>query len=88
MGQQTAGGARVVPAAEATASSCSSSSAVVFTPVVPIDHVADDRESGAASSARYREEGQECVSAPPERPMRSIVKCGKGHYVLCAGRWR
>jgi hypothetical protein len=68
MGRRTAGGARVVPAAEATASSCSSSSAVVFTPVVPIDHVAEDRDSGAASSARYREEGQECVSHLPSAP--------------------
>jgi hypothetical protein len=68
MGQRTAGSARVVPAAEAEASSCSSSSAVIFTPVVPVDHVADDRESGAASSARYREEGQECVSHLPSAP--------------------
>jgi hypothetical protein len=62
MGRRTAGGARVVPAAEATASSCSSSSAVVFTPVVPIDHVADDRDSGATSSARFRDDVQEYVS--------------------------
>ena len=68
MDQQTTGGTRVVPAAEAYASSCSSSSAVFFTPIVPIDHVADDRESGAASSARFREEGQEYVSHLPSAP--------------------
>jgi hypothetical protein len=68
MGQRTAGGSRVVPVAEAKESSCSSSSAVVFTPVVPIDHVADDRESGGTSSARYREEGQEYVSHLPSAP--------------------
>ena len=58
MGRRNAGGTRVVPAAEATTSSCSSSSADVFAPVVPIDHVAYDRDSGATYSARYREEGQ------------------------------
>ena len=56
--------ARVVPTAVPTASTCSSDSAVVFTPVVPVDHVADDRQSGAASSARCREDGQEYVSQP------------------------
>ena len=54
--------ARVVPTAEPTASTWSSDSAVVFTPVVPIEHGADDRQSGAASSARYREDGQEYAS--------------------------
>jgi hypothetical protein len=71
MGRRTAGGARVVPVAEATASSCSSSLAVVFTPVVPVVHVADDRDSGAASSARYRD-GHEYVSHLPSS-MGSIV---------------
>jgi hypothetical protein len=60
MGRRTAGVARMVPAAEANAPSCSSSSAVLFTPVVPVDHVAGDRESGA--SARYWDDGQEYVS--------------------------
>jgi hypothetical protein len=66
MGRRNAGGTRVVLAAEANASSCSSSSAVIFTPVVPIDHVADNQESGAASSARARarEDGQEYASHP------------------------
>ena len=83
--------ARVVPTAEPTASTCSSNSAVVFTPVVPVEHVADDRESGAASSSRYvsssryREDGQEYVSQPRDpcipvckvgRPIRSDLKCG------------
>jgi hypothetical protein len=66
----------VVPTADLTSSTCSNNSAVVFTPVVPdrlpIEHVADDRESGAASSARCREGGQEYVSHPPEP-----------HAVLC-----
>ena len=57
MGRRTA--ARVVPTAEPTASTCSNNSSVVFTPVVPIEHVTDDRESGATSSARCREDGQE-----------------------------
>ena len=66
MGRRTA--ARVVPTADPTASTCSNNSAVVFTPVVPIEHVADDRESGAASSARCREDDQEYVFAPPRAP--------------------
>jgi hypothetical protein len=64
MGRRTA--ARVVPTADPTASTCSYNSAVVFTPVVPIEHVADDRESGAASTARCREDGQEYVLHLPE----------------------
>ncbi len=62
MGRRTA--ARVVPTAEPTASTCSNNSAVVFTPVVPVEHGADDRQSGAASSARCREDDHECVSHP------------------------
>ena len=54
MGRQIAGGAWAVPTAEATASS-SRSSALVFTPVLPVDNVAD---SGATSSARYQKDGQ------------------------------
>jgi hypothetical protein len=63
--------ARVVPTAVLTGSTCSSNSALIFTPVVPFERVADDRESGAASSSRYeedasspryREDGQEYVS--------------------------
>ncbi len=69
MGRQTAG---VVPTAETTASSCSSG-ARVFTPVFPVDHVSDP-ESGATSSACYREDGQEYVSHLPSS-MRSIAKC-------------
>ncbi len=65
--------ARVVPTAEPTASTCSSNSALIFTPVIPVEHVADDRESGAASSSRYREVGQEYVSHPPS-PMRSSLQ--------------
>ena len=71
--------ARVVPTAEPTASTCSNNSAVVFTPVVPVDHVADNRESGAASSARCREDGHEYVSHPAEpggAPHRSSLKSG------------
>jgi hypothetical protein len=55
MGRRIAGGAWAVPTAEATTSS-SRSSALVFTPVLPVDNVAD---SGTASSARYQEDGQE-----------------------------
>ena len=61
MGRRTG---RVVPTAEPTASTCSNNSAVVFTPVVPVDHAADDVESGAASSARCREDDHEYVSHP------------------------
>ena len=62
MGRRTA--ARVVPTADLTSATCSNNSAVVFTPVVPIEHVAEDRESGAASTARCREDDQECVLHP------------------------
>ena len=58
MGRRTA---RLVPTADSTVSS-SSSSAVVFTPVVPADDVAD---SGPTSSARYREYGREYDSHLP-----------------------
>jgi hypothetical protein len=61
MGRRTA--ARVVPKAERT---CSSNSEVIFTPVVPAEHAADDQESGAASSSCFREDGQEYVSHPRE----------------------
>jgi hypothetical protein len=71
MGRRTA--ARAVPTAEPTASTCSNNSVVAFTPVVPIEHVADDVESGAASSARCREDGHEYVSHPPSRAARPIV---------------
>jgi hypothetical protein len=85
MGRRAAGGARVVPAATITA--CSSSSAEVLTPVVPVDHVAQSGaeqgkgevpllylvESGAASSKCYRDDGEEEVSQLPS-PMRSDVK--------------
>jgi hypothetical protein len=76
MGRRTA--ARVVPTAEPTASTCSNNSAVVFTPVVPVDHVADDVESGAASSARCREDCHEYVSHPRAggAPHRSSPKSG------------
>ena len=59
MGRRTA--ARVVPTAEAAALVCSSSSALVFTPVVPVDSVGDDRESGAAPRARDQEDGKQYV---------------------------
>jgi hypothetical protein len=59
MGRRTA--ARVVPTADLTSSTCSSNSAIVFTPVVPVEHVAENQESGAASSSRCREDGQEYV---------------------------
>jgi hypothetical protein len=58
---RTMGSSRVVPTAEAMASS-SRSSVVDFTPVLPVNHVADDPGDGAASGARYREDGQEYVS--------------------------
>ena len=77
MGRRTA--ARVVPTAVPTGSTCSSDSAVVFTPVVPVDHVADNRESGTASSARCRKDGHEYVSHPAEpggAPRRSSLKSG------------
>ncbi len=61
MGRRTG---RVVPTAEPTASTASNNSAVVFTPVVPVEHVADNRESGAASSTRCREDDHEYVSHP------------------------
>jgi hypothetical protein len=86
MGRRTA--ARVVPTAEPAPSTCSSNSAVVFTPVVPVEHVADDRESGAASNARYREDryGQAYVlplPAPPApSPVRSYVKNGMFPFVV------
>jgi hypothetical protein len=70
MGRRTA--ARVVPTAEPTASTCSSKSALVFTPLVPVEHVADDRESGAASNSRYREDGQEYVSHPRAPAFQSV----------------
>jgi hypothetical protein len=73
MGRRTA--ARVVPTAEVTASVPSSNSALVFTHVVPVDPIGDDRESGAASRARGREDGKEYVSRPPS-PMRSSLKSG------------
>jgi hypothetical protein len=87
MGRRTAGVARGVPAAVANEPSCSSSSAVVFTPVGPVDHVAQSGaeqgkgevpllylvESGAASSKCYRDDGEEEVSQLPS-PMRSDVK--------------
>jgi hypothetical protein len=69
MGRRTA---RVVPTADSTASS-SNSSAVVFTPVLPVDHAA---RSGAASSAHYRDDGDEYVSHPPSS-MRSNVNTGR-----------
>jgi hypothetical protein len=89
MGRRAAGGARVVPAATITAFSCSSSSAEVLTPVVPVDHVAQSGakqckgevpllylvESGAASSKCYQDDGEEEVSQLPS-PMRSDVKNG------------
>jgi hypothetical protein len=62
MGRRTA--ARVAPTAEPTASTCSNNSAVIFTPVVPDDHAVDNRESGDASSARCREDGQAYVAHP------------------------
>ena len=66
MSRRAGGGARVVPNL-VPATSSSSNLAVVFTPLVPIDHVADDGESGTAaalglfppSSVRYREDGKE-----------------------------
>jgi hypothetical protein len=82
--------ARVAPTAEPTASTCSSDSAVIFTPVVPVDHVADDRESGAASSARCREDGQAYVAHPPSRAARPVVPVRKvgGCFFFCAARSR
>ena len=71
MGRRTA--ARVIPTAEPTASTYSNNSAVVFTPVVPVDRVADDCESAAAYSARCREDGHGYVSHPPSRAARPIV---------------
>ena len=76
MGRRTA--ASVVPTAELTAPTCSSNSALVFTPLVPVEHVADDRESGAASNSRYQEDDQEYVSHPPS-PMRSSLQSGTLH---------
>ncbi len=73
MGRRTA--ARVIPTAEVTASVLSSNSALVFTHVVPVDPIGDDRESVAASRARGREDGKEYVSRPPS-PMRSSLKRG------------
>ncbi len=67
--------ARVVPTTEPAASTCSSELALVFTPVVPVEHVAADRESGATSSSRCRQDGQEYVSQPPS-PMRSSLQSG------------
>ena len=60
MGRRTA--ARVVPTAETTAPVCSNNSALVFTSVVPVGRVTDDRESDAASGALDREDGKEYVS--------------------------
>jgi hypothetical protein len=61
--------ARVVPTAVPTGSTCSSNSAVVFTPVVPVDHAADDRESGAASTVERAASGQpELQAAAPCSP--------------------
>ena len=90
MGRKTAGGARVVPTADATACARPSSSAVVFTPVLngvfPVDHVADGPESGATSSACYREDGgQQYVSHLPSS-MRSIVRSGILRFVCKDGR--
>ena len=92
MGRRTGGGARVVPNS-VPATSSSSNSAVVFTPLVPIDHVADDRESGTAaaldlfspSSARYREDGKEYVSLHPSR-MRLSLKSGSLLFPAQHGR--
>ena len=82
MGWRTAGGSRVVPTAETTAPSCSSS-AEAFTPVFPVDHAAGDSESGATSSACFREDGQEYVSHLPSS-MRSILKSGNLRFACRA----
>ena len=74
MARRTA--ARVVPTAEPTASTCSNNSAVVFTPVVPIERAADDRERGAASGSRNREDGQAYVSHLPELHALQSAECG------------
>jgi len=85
MGRRTMGSSRVVPTAEATASS-SRSSAVDFTPVLPVDHVADDPGNGAASGARYREDGLEYVSRL-KSSMRPTSKSGT-LLSCCAERLR
>ena len=61
--------ARVFPTAEPTASTCSSNSPLVFTPVVPVDHAGGDQET---------EDGQKYVLHPPS-PMRSSPQSGTPH---------